>query len=222
MRTKLSVIAGLALLEACGPGTVIDDQAQAQTNKATMRRPLDLAGVTIDMSASEAQAALQRGGWQVERLSGETWERHVANEIARQHRGSTVTGSTPAEGDVSATKGDEHIQVTIRPSPRGGAIEWVNYSAPFAGRSQEEIAKSLDARYGKPTTGSGSPSGMYVKWCDPVGGCKSGKRFLTADTGGSEYRLRMTLFWGDDDHAAWDRTVGQAVAAKGGPAKSSF
>lgn len=222
MMTRMTAIGALALLAACGSASVVENGAAAQASSAT--KPLVIAGVSIGMSATAAQAALARDGWNVEAFPGLDWATAVRKEVVRQR--NLPVYDFPRQGieSLRATKGDETIVVKFHPVPSGAKVSTVAYSAPTAGRTKEQLRTQLVERYGTPTRSAPPQSNLLMDWCTSGEKCRSAygaaKPAVHADED-SYRKLQLLLLEGVDAERAWQEELQRAVG-RDMPAKSSF
>lgn len=222
MMTRLTAFGALALLAACGSASVVDNGAAAQAPSAT--KPLVIAGVSIGMSATAAQTALARDGWNVEVFPGLDWATAVRKEVVRQRNLPVYDFPRRGTESLRATKGDETMVVEFHPVASGAKVSKVAYSAPTAGRTKEQLRTQLVERYGTPTRTAPPQSNLLMDWCTGGEKCRSAygaaKPAMHADED-SYRKLQLLLLEGVDAERAWQAELQRAVGREM-PAKSSF
>ncbi len=222
MMTRMTAFGALALLAACGSASVVDNDAAAQATSVT--KPLVIAGISIGMSATTAQAALARDGWNVEAFPGLDWPTTVRKEVVRQRNLSIYDFPRQGAESLRATKGDETIVVQFHPVPSGAKVSKVAYSAPTSGRTKEQLRTQLIERYGTPTRSAPPQSNLDMDWCTGGEKCRSAygaaKPAMHADED-SYRKLQLLLLEGVDAERAWQAELQRAVGHEI-PAKSSF
>lgn len=222
MPIKLMTLTTALLLLACGQG----GGASGSGGPPRVAKPLDVAGVAIGMSARDAQAALNRGGWTTKPFVGDTWKQTVARIVARQ-RGDFLTDGGEGVGGWNATKADESIEVELHAGADGGRVRQVTYHAPIAGRSSSDFRTGLYPRYGKPTSAASHVYRDGAIWCSPGeqrcadAGVDPAEPYLeSAYDEGSQGKVTLFLREGSAATAAWTRERDAAVRAASGSATS--
>lgn len=221
MTFRIATMAFAALLAACG-SQGSSNEAQAQTAS----KPLEIAGISIGMSAKRVEALLKNEGWSLRPFRGFTWEQAVERVVARE-RGSITVGSDGI-GGWNALKGDEEIVVSLHPTPDGGVVAEVLYMAPVAGRTPAEFKAELAKRFGSPTIAKAiyADSGVWCGAGDPkcVGGRVEARLpyLKAAYNENGQGRVKLQLAEGSEATRAWEDQRTAAVRAKMKGAKASF
>lgn len=128
-------------------GGTVSVSSAAQPVK-TAPKPLDIAGIRPGMKTADAVAHLRRTGWTVTADPGNSWLEVVEEAVARRRNEIPPTSARSGVYDYNAAKGEETVRVNIVPTPDGGRVGLVQYRAPQAGRSHEQIRAEVIARYG--------------------------------------------------------------------------
>lgn len=222
MMTRITAFGALALLAACGSASVVENEAAAQASRAA--KPLIVAGVSIGMSASDARAALERDGWDVEAFPGLDWATTVRKEVVRQRNLPVYDFPRRGLESLRATKGDETIVVEFHPVTSGAKVSKVAYSAPTAGRTKEQLRGQLVERYGTPSRSAPPQSNLLMDWCTGGEKCRSAygatKPAMHAEED-SYRKLELLLLEGVDAERTWQAEL-QGAVGREMPAKSSF
>ncbi len=219
---KTGTIAAALLLAACGnSGSAATGPGK---NTQILASKLDVAGVRPGMSAGEAKATLDRAGWDAKTFPGRDWAAEVAQEAGRQ-RGQMITDQ-PKRGveTIQAHKGDEEIIALLKASPTGSIVYQVNYTAPMAGRTGDQVRAQMVQRYGQPSKQSqpGAPL-LEMTWCTGGDNCR---QYATAKPSllvkeDVYHKLIISMSEGGDVEKV--RQAQLLAAASGGAApKSSF
>ncbi len=220
-----TIMVGAALLAACGDAGAGANEAQAQARAGDPARRLDIAGVTPGMYAAEAERVLRQQGWKVDVVRGQSWSELVDYESERQRNGSPDLSRKTGIEALDAAKGDEHLEVKMHPVAAGAQVSVVNYVAPLAGRSYDQIRAQMVKRYGEPDRSSrpGAPTDLIY--------CGGGVRCTSALSSPkqamsvgllSATNLRINLLEGGDAERAWRTSLDRAVASKMGGGGKSF
>lgn len=140
-------IATVMLLTISG---TVSAPCEAQSVKTAPKptKLLDIAGIRPGMRATDAVALLRRTGWTVSADPGNSWLEVVEEAVARRRNEIPPTSARSGVYDYNAAKGEETVRVNIVPTPDGGRVGLVQYRAPQAGRSHEQIRAEVIARYG--------------------------------------------------------------------------
>lgn len=140
-------IATVMLLTISG---TVSAPCEAQSVKTAPKptKLLDIAGIRPGMKATDAVALLRRTGWTVSADPGNSWLEVVEEAVARRRNEIPPTSARSGVYDYNAAKGEETVRVNIVPTPDGGRVGLVQYRAPQAGRSHEQIRAEVIARYG--------------------------------------------------------------------------
>jgi hypothetical protein len=164
MIMRTGTVLAATLLAACGSMAAPGNGAQAQV-AATSAKPLAIAGIKIGMEGTTAASVLKRDGWVVTAVPGDTWKEAVADKVHRQRNHGVSTAYTrTGVGGYMAEKWDEMLSVTLVPTPRGGVVDLVDYRAPYAGRTFEDIRRQLVAKFGPPTSAPRPGATGFVLW----------------------------------------------------------
>jgi len=214
---------GAAMLAACGSVEGGANEAQARSSGTT--RKLDVAGVRPGMSAAEARTVLERQGWRVDTVRGQSWEEMVAYEAERRRNGRPDYSRRSGIEALEATKGDENLEVKVHPVPGGAAVSVVNYTSPLAGRSQDQLRADMISRYGTPDRSSPAGAPIDMTYCTGEARCTSafgaGKTALGVGIQ-SGVNLRINLLEGFEAERAWRASFDHAVLASTGGGGRSF
>lgn len=144
---KTMTIPTMLLLAVSGTASV---PSVAQPLKTALKpvKTLDIAGIRPGMKPVDAVALLQRTGWTVNADPGNSWLEVVEEAVARRRNEIPPTSAQSGVYNYNAAKGEETVRVNIVPTPDGGRVGLVQYRAPQAGRSHEQIRAEVIARYG--------------------------------------------------------------------------
>jgi len=216
-----TIMVGAAMLAACGNAGAGAKEAQAQAGSSARR--LDVAGVAPGMSAAEAARVLRQQGWKVDVVPGQSWSEMVDYEAERQRNGSPDLSRRTGIEALDATKGDEHLEVKMHPVAAGAQVSVVNYVAPLAGRSYDQIRAQMVKRYGEPDRSSPAGAPTDLTYCG--GGVRCTSAFSSQKAAmnvgvQSATKLRINLFEGGDAERSWRAKLDGAVASRMGDGKS--
>jgi len=131
-------------------GSTVSVPSAAQPVKMAPRpaKTLDIAGIRPGMKGADAVVLLQKTGWTVSADPGNSWLEVVEEAVARRRNEIPPTSARSGVYDYNAAKGEETVRVNIVPTPDGGRVGLVQYRAPQAGRSHEQIRAEVISRYG--------------------------------------------------------------------------
>lgn len=215
MTFRIGAMAAVALLAACGSQGGGSAEAQAQV--ATT--PLEVAGVSIGMPQKRVEQVLEAAGWSLQSSPGHGWKQTIEREVARQNR-APIFPTPDAIGGWVARKGNEALEITLRPTTEGATVEKVIYRAPIAGRTSAQFRSEMVKRYGRPTIDKAPLYGDGAVWCsagDPrCVGTKAPARlpWLTAAyNDGSRGRVTIILADGTAGQRAWEAARDGAMRA---------
>lgn len=225
LKLKNAFAAVAVLLVACGQTGPGGGSADAREAAGTEKK-LEVAGLAIGMTIAEAASILKASGWRVMEVprSGFTWAQEVNNRLYQQKvPGRTFDYPEAGVGLMTATKGDEQLEVEFRsaPSPRLGVVKEVRYKAPAPGQTSEKMIADLWRRYGPPDRNGAPGFASGATWCVAGPICSKGRGFGTRtillggqfSTGGG---LMINLIGGRDASAAWDAELLKATGAAAG------
>jgi hypothetical protein len=215
---------GAAMLAACGSVEGGANEAQARGSTGTSRK-LDVAGVRPGMSAAEARTTLERQGWRIEAVRGQSWEEMIAYEAERKRNGHPDFSRRSGIEALNATKGDENLEVKMHPVPGGATVSVVNYTSPLAGRSQDQLRAEMISRYGNPDRSSPAGAPIDMSYCTGDVRCTNafGSEKTALGVGvQSGVNLRINLLEGSEAERAWRASLDRAVLAKTGGGGKSF
>lgn len=136
------------MLLALGGTVSVPSVAQPVKLAPKPAKTLDIAGIRPGMKTADAVALLQRTGWTVRTNPGDSWAEVVADAVARRRDQIPPTSARSGVYSYSAAKGEESVSLNVTPTPDGGRVGLVQYRAPQAGRSHEQIRAEVIARYG--------------------------------------------------------------------------
>ena len=207
------MVIGAALLAACGASGQGDGQAKA----AATTKPMDVAGVRLNMTLAEAEAAMKAGGWTIERYTDKSWDQTVDNAISiRRTQMGKMFVRSEGVGGLNGRKGDESLGVVFAQTPQGERVQQVDYAAPRGNRSDAEFRADLVRRYGQAVVAAGSNHGPLLYYTP------QGREGPTLTTIIDSTRFRLDLDRGVTALRAWTASVDRAATAKAGPIGKSF
>ncbi|KQN92727.1 hypothetical protein ASE95_08665 [Sphingomonas sp. Leaf231] len=168
---KTFTAAAIVLAAAPAGGTPAAATPQAVSGAKTPAFPLDVAGVRLGMSASEARAALVKAGYAMPATNGVSYGPSFAARIrAEAARRRTGAASSPAMTDrvMTQLKGvgpnREAITVGLTAAPAGGStVTSVYLTMPQDGMKGDAFLRQVIAKYGKPD--GSRDQGMTLAWC---------------------------------------------------------
>lgn len=144
---KTMTIPTMLLLAVSGTASV-PSVAQPLKTAPKPAKMFDIAGIRPGMKVADAVALLQRTGWTVRANPGDSWAEVVADAVARRRDQMPPNSARSGVYSYSAAKGEESVSLNVTPTPDGGRVGLVQYRAPQAGRSHEQIRAEVIARYG--------------------------------------------------------------------------
>lgn len=136
------------MLLAIGGTVSVPSAAQPAKTAPKPAKMFDIAGIRPGMKAADVVALLQRTGWTVSADPGDSWLEVVEEAVARRRNDIPPTSARSGVYNYNAAKGEETVRANIVPTPDGGRVGLVQYRAPQAGRSHEQIRAEVIARYG--------------------------------------------------------------------------
>ena len=222
---KNGLLAAVVLLVACGQAMPGNGSADAR-EPASREKKLELAGLAIGMSVSQARAVLKSSGWSVTEREGYSWEQDVNNELARQNvAGRRFDFDAKGVGALDGTKRNERLEVQFSsaPSPHLGRIKEVRYNAPAPGQTAQQMVTELSRKYGPPDRLGGPGLEQGATWCAGGPICANGRGYGTRTVlVGGQRSLGMgggmviRLFEGRDASAGRDAELRRATASPAG------
>jgi hypothetical protein len=230
LKLKNAFAAVAVLLVACGQTGSGGGSADAKEATGTGKK-LEVAQLAIGMTIAEATSILKASDWRVAEVpkSGFTWAQEVNNKLYQQKvPGRTFDYPQAGVGLMTATKGDEQLEVEFRaaPPPRLGVVKEVRYKAPAPGQTAEKMIADLSRRYGAPDRNGAPGYASGATWCVAGPACAKGRGFGTRTIllGGqfsTNGGLMISLIEGGDASAAWDaellKATGTAAGTRGKP-----
>ena len=214
MTIRMTVIAAAVSLAACGSGGAATGQSQGKQIPASR---LDVAGVRPGMSATDVKTTLERAGWRTESVPGEDWAGEVAEEKGRQTNRSPLHVPRDGVGTIQAVKADEKMLITFRGAPTGSLVTKIGYSAPMAGRTDDQVRTQMAQRYGAPSRQSRPGARLNIVWCTGGEVCRdfygSAKPALLVEED-AYHQLQISMNEGLEAERAW--RAGLQRAAGGG------
>jgi hypothetical protein len=168
---KTLAAAAIVIAAAPAAGTPAAATPPAVNGVETPAFPLDVAGVRLGMSASEARAALTKAGYAMPATNGVSYgpsfAARVRAEAARRRTGSTTS---PAMSDRVMTQlqgvgpNRETITVGLTAVPAGGStVTSVYLRVPQDVMKGDTFLRQAIAKYGKPD--GSRDQGMTLAWC---------------------------------------------------------
>lgn len=168
---KTLAAATIVIASALVSGSGLAATPQAVSGAETAAFPLDVAGVRLGMSASEARAALTKAGYAMPATNGVSYgpsfAARVRAEAARRRTGATTS---PAMTDRVTTQlqgvgpNRETITVGLAAVPAGGSIVTnVFLTMPQDVMKGDAFLRQVVAKYGKPD--GSRDQGMTLAWC---------------------------------------------------------
>lgn len=154
---------------AAGPPAAATPQAVSSAETAAF--PLDVAGVRLGMSASEARAALIKAGYAMPATNGVSYGPSFAARVrAEAARRRTGAATSPAMSDRVMTQlqgvgpNRETISVGLTAVPAGGStVTSVYLTMPQDVMKGDAFLRQVVAKYGKPD--GSRDQGMTLAWC---------------------------------------------------------
>ncbi|MGT2515148.1 hypothetical protein ACVOMT_13770 [Sphingomonas panni] len=140
---KTMMIPTMLLLAVSGTASV-PSVAQPLETALNSVKTFDIAGIRPGMKAADAVALLRRTGWTVSADPGNSWLEVVEEAVARRRNEIPPTSARSGVYAYNAAKGEETVRANIVPTPDGGRVGLVQYRAPQAGRSHEQILRRSD------------------------------------------------------------------------------
>lgn len=151
--------------------TPVATTPQAGSGPETAAFPLDVAGVRLGMSASEARTALVKAGYAMPATNGVSYgpsfSARVRAEAARRRTGAATS---PAMSDRVMTQlqgvgpNRETITVGLTAAPAGGStVTSVYLTMPLDVMSGDAFLRQVIAKYGQPD--GSRDQGMTLAWC---------------------------------------------------------
>jgi hypothetical protein len=148
-------------------------QPAGDAEMAASAFPLDVAGVRLGMSASEARAALVKAGYAMPATSGVSYGPSFAARVrAEAARRRTGAGVSPTMTDRVTTRlqgvgpNRESITVGLTAAPAGGSIVTdVHLTMPQDVMRGDAFLRQVTEKYGRPD--GGRDQGMTLAWCSP-------------------------------------------------------
>lgn len=168
-----NTLAAAAIVIAAAPTTVsaVAAAPQAVSRAETSASQLDVAGVRLGMSASEARAALTRAGYAISATAGvnygPSFAARVRAEAARRRSGAgtspTMTDRVPTQLQAVGPN-RETITVGLAAVPAGGStVTSVYLTMPQEVMKGDAFLRQVVAKYGKPD--GSRDQGMTLAWC---------------------------------------------------------
>lgn len=159
----------IAAAPMSGPGVAATLQAVSEAETAAF--PLDVAGVRLGMSASEARAALIKAGYAMPATNGVSYGPSFAARVrAEAARRRTGAATSPAMTDRVMTQlqgvgpNRESITVGLTAAPAGGStVTSVFLTMPQDVMKGDAFLRQVVAKYGKPD--GSRDQGMTLAWC---------------------------------------------------------
>ncbi|MEH3036308.1 MAG: hypothetical protein PGN23_07450 [Sphingomonas adhaesiva] len=159
----------IAAATAAGPPAAATPQAVSGAETAAF--PLDVAGVRLGMSASEARAALIKAGYAMPATNGVSYGPSFAARVrAEAARRRTGAATSPAMTDRVMTQlqgvgpNRETITVGLTAVPNGGStVTSVFLTIPQDVMKGDVFLRQVTAKYGKPD--GSRDQGMTLAWC---------------------------------------------------------
>lgn len=170
MKKTLAATA-IVIAAATADGTPAAATPQAVNGVETPAFPLDVAGVRLGMSASEARAALVKAGYAMPATNGVSYGPSFAARVrAEAARRRTGAATSPAMSDRVMTQlqgvgpNRETITVGLTAAPAGGSIVTSVYlTMPQEVMKGDAFLRQVVAKYGKPD--GSRDQGMTLAWC---------------------------------------------------------
>ncbi|KQN25299.1 hypothetical protein ASE86_03380 [Sphingomonas sp. Leaf33] len=152
-----------------GSGAAATPQAASGVEMAAF--PLDVAGVRLGMSASEARAALVKAGYAMPATNGVSYGPSLAARVrAEAARRRTGSATSPAMSDRVMTQlqgvGPNRASITVglTATPAGGStVTSVFLTMPQEVMKGDAFLRQVVAKYGKPD--GSRDQGMTPAWC---------------------------------------------------------
>lgn len=168
---KTLAAAAIVLAATTAAGTPAAATPPAVNGVETPAFPLDVAGVRLGMSASEARAALVKAGYAMPATNGVSYgpsfAARVRAEAAKCRTGAAIS---PAMTDrvMTQLKGvgpnRETITVGLTAVPAGGStVTSVHLRVPQDVMKGDTFLRQVVAKYGKPN--GSRDQGMTLAWC---------------------------------------------------------
>lgn len=150
---------------------VSPQQSASGTVATTSAFPLDVAGVRLGMSASEARAALVKAGYSMPVTNGVRYGPSFAARVqAEATRRRTGAASSPTMADRVMTQlqgvgpNREAITVGLTAAPSGGStVTSVYLQMPQDVMKGDAFLRQVTAKYGQPD--GRRDQGMTLAWC---------------------------------------------------------
>lgn len=166
-------LAAAAIVIAAAPmsGSGAAAKPQAVSGAETAAFPLDVAGVRLGMSASEARAGLVKAGYAMPATNGVSYgpsfAARVRAEAARRRTGA-ATSPTMTDRVMTQLQGvgpnRETITVGLTAAPTGGStVTSVYLTMPQEVMKGDAFLRQVTAKYGKPD--GSRDQGMTLAWC---------------------------------------------------------
>lgn len=212
-------LAAMALLSSCGePGEAADTNAETATHVAAAPQ-FDIAGVKLGQTVEEAEATLRERGFVVQITGGGwTFEDYVGRARAQAAGNQYYRPRLDGPKGLQARRPGEQIHIELQPAAEGAIVESISYTSPASGRTREQMADELRARYG--SIGRPHGRGKICVLAEPRCGDRS-LRFnhIMAQMGET---LHLLLAPGAEDRARWQSSFDAALRERLGTAASSF
>lgn len=168
---KMFAAAAIVIAAATAAGAPAAATPQAVNGVETPTFPLDVAGVRLGMSASEARAALIKAGYAMPATNGVSYGPSFAARVrAEAARRRTGAATSPAMTDRVMTQlqgvgpNRETITVGLTAAPAGGStVTSVYLTMPQDVMKGDAFLRQVVAKYGKPD--GSRDQGMTLAWC---------------------------------------------------------
>ncbi|MEH3036595.1 MAG: hypothetical protein PGN23_08950 [Sphingomonas adhaesiva] len=168
---KTLAAAAIVIAAATAAGTPAAATPQAVNGVETPTFPLDVAGVRLGMSASEARAALVKAGYAMPATNGVSYGPSFAARVraeAAQRRTGAATSPAMSDRVMTQLQGvgpnRETITVVLTAAPAGGStVTSVFLTMPQGVMKGDAFLRQVTAKYGKPD--GSRDQGMTLAWC---------------------------------------------------------
>jgi hypothetical protein len=168
---KMLAAAAIVIAAAHAGGTPAAATPQAVSGAATTAFPLDVAGVRLGMSASEARAALVKAGYAMPATNGVSYGPSFAARVraeAAQRRTGAATSPAMTDRVMTQLQGvgpnREAITVGLTAVPAGGStVTSVFLTMPQDVMKGDAFLRQVVAKYGRPD--GTRDQGLTLAWC---------------------------------------------------------
>ncbi|SEK91301.1 hypothetical protein SAMN05216382_1097 [Sphingomonas palmae] len=168
---KMFAAAAIVIAATTAAGTPAAATPPAVNGVETPAFPLDVAGVRLGMSASEARAALVKAGYAMPATNGVSYGPSFAARVraeAAQRRTGAATSPAMSDRVMTQLQGvgpnRETITVSLTAAPVGGStVTSVFLTMPQDVMKGDAFLRQVVAKYGKPD--GSRDQGMTLAWC---------------------------------------------------------